>query len=96
MRHRVEKTLLLLGALACFDPIPVCKYFACTASSSLIAEHMRVTPDDLGGDCGNHVIDREFAIICSDLGVKNHLQQNVAEFLSELSDVVDLYGVTAS
>ena len=54
---------------------------------------MGVAAHDLLGDGGHRVVDGELALVGGDLRVQHHLEKHVAELISQLGDVVFLYGV---
>ena len=56
----------------------------------LIAEHMRVSPDQLLGDRLDDVTECESILLFRHAGVKNDLQQQIAQFLTEIGKIIAL------
>ena len=59
----------------------------------LVAENMGVTPHQLGVDAGDYLGDGEGAGFARHLRVEKHLQQQVAQFFTQIGPVAALDGV---
>ena len=66
--------------------------FVCSALSAtaLIAEHVRMAPQHLVADRSRDVVERERAGLLGHARVKHDLEQQVAELVLELREVVAL------
>ncbi len=54
---------------------------------------MRVSPDHLGVDRIDHVAERKSALFLGHARMKHHLQQQIAEFLLEVLEIISRDGV---
>ena len=82
----------LLRALLGFDLVPDSIHVACAASAS-IAEHMRMPADHLPRHALDDIAERERAGFFRHARVIDDLQQQIAEFVLEISHIAPLDGV---
>ena len=93
-------------ASAGFDLFPVAQYACCRpccfgidarsiprGSRRVFSEHMRMTAHELAIQMVKHLGDREAALVRCHLCIKQHLQQQVAEFFGKMRKVSPLDGV---
>ena len=86
---------MISGPLRCLDPLPLACYIRARRCRG-VAEHVGVAANDLPGNGRLHVGEVEDPGFSGKLGVEDHLEQEVAEFLrqrrrcSRLEGVVDL------
>ncbi len=93
--HAPERALLglaALGALVGLDRLPVAEHLLDTVDLDR-AEDVRVATHDLGSDGPIHVGQVEGSLLGRELGVEDHLQQNVAELLGEVGGRPVLDGI---
>src|SRR5579883_2397876 len=85
---------LLAGGdlLLAFDRLPVLHHLAGILDLDR-AKDMRVTPDKLGIDVLQHIAESEMALLASNLCVQVDLEQKIAQFLSEVLQIVLLDGL---
>src|SRR5262249_50291548 len=92
-RHAAEDTpILLAGALRRLDTLPVLEHLFGPVDGRP-REHMRVTPDELVADRGDHVVRTKGALGPAELGLKDDLQEEIAELGGKLAAVSAVDGV---
>ena len=64
-----------------------------SAAGSFFAENVRMTADHLVGDGLNHIAKIERLELLGHASVEDDLQQKIAEFLTQIVDVVALDGI---
>ncbi len=82
-------TLVFLGAL---DVVPQALDLG-RRQVARGAEDVGVTPDQLGGDGLDHVAEPEHALLARHLGVKDDLEQQVAQFVAKVGEIATLDGI---
>ena len=58
-----------------------------------VPEHVRMAADQLLGDGLDHVAEIEGALLLRHAGVKHHLQQEIAQFVAQIVEIVTDDGV---
>jgi hypothetical protein len=58
-----------------------------------VAENVGMTPDQLVIDAPGHVIEIEVAPLIGQLGMEDHLQQDIAQFLAHVLHIIAVNGV---
>ena len=94
-RHAVEMTgcrAALRAALGGLDFLPGNALFS-GRHGAACTEHMRVAAQQLVANRAGHRLEVEVLRLAGDLGVKNHLKQQIAQFILEVSQVAALDGV---
>ena len=82
----------LVRALVFLDVVPA-RLGAAGVARRLLAEDVRMAADQLFGDRLHDVAEIEQAFLGRHLGVKHRLQQQIAEFLAQIVEIVALDGV---
>ena len=49
---------------------------------------MRMTPDELAGDAGHHVAEIEGTLLLRHAGMKDDLQQQIAELFAQVDEIL--------
>ena len=94
-RHAVHRRRFRLAALAAFrgfQLLPVAFHLPGVGGAA-VGEHVRVATDELAVDGGQYVGDVEVAGGAGDVGVKGHLDQNVAQFLGQFRRIAPVNGL---
>ncbi len=92
-RHIIEQAVLFLGlALFGLDHLPGDILFI-GGTVTNITENMRMAADQFFAHAGRHVVEIEQAHFFGDARMKNHLEQQVAQFLLQVAQIVALDGI---
>ena len=90
--HAIEGGGLGALALGLLDALPVAEGGLGVAGGGL-TEDVRVAADELVGEGVDHVVKAEGALLLADVALEEDLEEDVAEFLAVVRQVVAGHGV---
>ena len=88
----VEEGFYFVAFFAAFDGVPLLKY-GIRRSCVALGEDMRVTAHEFVGNSSCDIVERVASGFLGEFAVKDHLQEQVAEFFHEVFVVLTLNGV---
>ncbi len=82
-----------LGFLLSLDAIPGAFDIRRTQPPVLVGEHMRMSSNHFARDRLDHVAERKCILLLGHAGMKHHLQQEIAELVTQIVEITARDGV---